>query len=314
MSPFARLADELGAGRRAALVTLARVEGSAPREEGAWMLVRADGRFTGTIGGGALEWQALALAQAALEARPGASLRPISLGPDTGQCCGGRVTLLIETFVGPLDRDLAAAPAIETRIAADGQVSHRPVGGGEGAAVERLPDGAILRRFDAARVSVALFGAGHTGRALALALAPLPVTLAWVDSRADAFPAHVPGNATTIATTDVATAVAALPPGTLVYVMTHSHALDLDVVATALKAQNVAHVGLIGSATKRARFLSRLRAMAIATERLVCPIGIGGITSKHPAVIAASVAADILVRAEALRAAATSRPARARIV
>src|SRR5215218_8129216 len=91
----------------AALVTLAQAQGSSPREVGARMVVAPDGSFTGTIGGGALEWGALAEAQALLT-RDGRAATQLdkALGPDLGQCCGGRVLLTIERF------GAADAPAI----------------------------------------------------------------------------------------------------------------------------------------------------------------------------------------------------------
>src|SRR6202043_2602926 len=89
----------------AVLVTLAESAGSSPREVGARMVVRPDGRFSGTIGGGALEWLALAEAQQMMAAAAGgaaAAFRRINkaLGPELGQCCGGRVVLTLERFEG----------------------------------------------------------------------------------------------------------------------------------------------------------------------------------------------------------------------
>ena len=138
-----------------------------------------------------------------------------------------------------------------------------------------------------------------------MALAPLPFAVTWVDARPEAFPSHVPGNVTLSGEPDPEAILASAPDGAFVLAMTHSHPLDLAVVAAALKAGRFPHVGVIGSATKRARFESQLRAAghdAAAITTLVCPIGaIGGLTSKEPAAIAAMTAAELLVADEAAR-------------
>jgi xanthine dehydrogenase accessory factor len=143
---------------------------------------------------------------------------------------------------------------------------------------------------------VALFGAGHVGRALVLALAPLPFAVRWIDSREGAFPAHIPTNATPVLSADAVAEVASLPRDALVVVMTHEHPLDLAITAAALP-HGFPFVGLIGSETKRARFAKRFRELGVPEEgirSLVCPIGLPGIRSKEPAVIAASVVAQLL--------------------
>lgn len=310
--PWTRLLATVEEGAAVALVRLHAVRGSAPREAGAALVVRADGAFWGTIGGGALEHEALAQARALLRAGRGPALRrDWPLGPDLGQCCGGHVTTLTETFDAvdlPALRDLAArerrpgAFAVTAWIAADGRVRRRHEAADP--ATASSPDPAA----DAAgpvwteihgddRYRLLLFGAGHVGRALALALAPLPVALAWFDPRPEAFPAVLPANAAPAVLGDPAAAVAAAPGGAAVLVMTHSHPLDLAVVAAALARPDLGPVGLIGSATKRARFLARLAAAGLAEAaraRLVCPVGVPGISGKEPAVIAAAVAAQVL--------------------
>ncbi len=263
---FRRLADIVAHDGAAALVTVVDTRGSAPREVGAMMAVLADGSFFGTIGGGALEWEAMVLArQLAGAGEPVTRRIDRALGPDLGQCCGGRVILGIRVFT------LAEA--------------------GELAALEQ--DAA---RNDA-RQHVIIFGAGHVGRALVIALAPLPVRVTWVDSRADAFPAHVPANAATVQSRDPSSVLARAPSGSFVLVLTHDHALDLAITAAALGRDDLPFVGLIGSGTKRARFERRLGELGINPLRiasLVCPIGLPGIAGKEPAVIAASVVAQVL--------------------
>lgn len=307
----------------AALVTLAEVRGSSPREAGARMVVRPDGGFSGTIGGGTLEWIALAEAQALLADRRGGAFKRLdkSLGPDLGQCCGGRVIVTIERF-DARDREMVETladlerlgPLVTVATAEGGRLARRPAAAKEdadlpAASYAALPDGRIVERFGASATPLYLFGAGHVGRALALALAPLPFAVTWIDPRPGAFPSHVPANVQCLADLEPSRLLSQAPDGALIAIMTHSHALDLDLVAGALKAGRFPYVGLIGSATKRARFVSSLRKIGIAQDaidRLICPIGITEIRDKAPAAIAASIAAQLLIVRETA-AAATAR-------
>jgi xanthine dehydrogenase accessory factor len=343
MKPWATIAEALAQHGRCAMVTVAATQGSAPREAGARMIVMPDGGFRGTIGGGALEWRALADARTLLaEATPQARLRRQALGPELGQCCGGSVRLLIEVFDRSMAGDVAKLVACEaigdfaTRSQlqplvpakagtqrAVGEESGSPLSRGRAVSqspgalartiidnrdtgqppVEIASDGTIFETFACQTRLLYLFGAGHVGRALVLALAPLPFDVIWIDPRRDAFPGATPANVRAVHIAEPATALAAAPPGTFVLVMTHSHALDLELVHAALASQRFACVGLIGSATKRARFRKRLSNLGLSVDaisRLVCPIGIAGIASKAPAAIAASVAADLLIRHEAV--------------
>ncbi len=258
--------DWLGAVRDCAaaeiacvLVTLVEVEGSAPREGGAKMVVASD-RQIGSIGGGHLEHRAGEIARALIsEGARGPRLERLALGPQLGQCCGGRVVLLFEPF----------AP----------------------------------RRF-----TVALFGAGHVGKALVAVLGGLPIRLIWIDQRADQFPTALPTTVEMIVAEFPADEVADLPAGAHALVMTHSHDLDLAICERLLKRDDLGEIGLIGSGTKRARFASRLLAKGLPEARvraLKCPIGIAGVGAKHPPEIAIAVAAELLAlksRAEAAHA------------
>jgi xanthine dehydrogenase accessory factor len=143
-----------------------------------------------------------------------------------------------------------------------------------------------------------------------LALAPLPFAVTWIDPRPASFPSHVPGNVICRTGTDPVRVLDTAPGGAFVAIMTHSHALDLDVAAAALLARRFAYVGVIGSATKRARFAGALRQIGLADDdiaRLICPIGLTEIHDKAPAAIAAAVAAQLLIRRDAM-AASTSSP------
>jgi xanthine dehydrogenase accessory factor len=143
-------------------------------------------------------------------------------------------------------------------------------------------------------LQIALFGAGHVGKALVKLLADLPCRVIWIDTRPEALPASLPPNVSPLRTTRPEQAVAALARGSVVLVMTHDHQLDFDIVAAALQRGDLLAVGLIGSDTKRARFLGRLNRLGIMGEKLICPIGLPGIEGKQPAVVAVSIAAQIL--------------------
>lgn len=331
MLVWERLCDALDRHGRAAMVTVAATKGSAPREAGARLIVMPDGAFTGTIGGGTLEWRAIALGQAALNAAaaPRTEIRRFALGPELGQCCGGQVDLLIELFDATDRPRLSALAAREAGGAFSTSARVAPPEPVERAVTDAtvppgnasFSHGVLTEGFGDDRRPLLLFGAGHVGRALVLALAPLPFAVSWVDPRPDAFPAYQPGNASLHRLDNPLDAFASAAAGSFVLVMSHSHQLDLALVHVALADRRFPYVGLIGSDSKRKRFEKRLAEAGISRERiaeLVCPIGIAGVTSKVPAVIAAATTAELLQRDEALRAAlnqrtAASRPAHSRI-
>lgn len=308
------LLQELEAGRPAMLVHVARVRGSAPREEGAAMLVGEDG-LAGTIGGGELEHRAVAGARRMLAANPLPLIEEVALGPELGQCCGGSVTLMFEPFA-PADlawvRKLADAgrgpqPVVRTlRIGEGGamrrdwQITDRP----PGRRVEFEPDGAGLllkERIDDTWPELFLFGAGHVGRAVIRAVAPLDFAITWIDGRADAFPPDVASGVRTWSLAMPELAVEEAGPDAWFLVMTHSHPLDEAICEAVLKRDDFAYLGLIGSQTKAARFRKSLEKSGVSRtrlDRLTCPIGLPGLDGKDPAVIAASVAADLLMRGQ----------------
>lgn len=317
---WSRLLAVLEAQGRAARVAVIATRGSTPREIGAAMVVAPDLGCRGTIGGGALEWRAQHLAAEALaEAEPRFLRHELLLGPDLGQCCGGRVTLAVEVF------DAADLPAVRGFAALEADrvftTEATPVDGRlvrlllDGDAEPGLdPDGRLIERFGDERRRLMLFGAGHLGRALVLALAPLPFRVDWIDGRDDAFPGVFPGNVRPIRLADPVAAIAAAPAGAFVLAVTHDHALDLGLADAALRRDDLPYVGVVGSKTKRARFSSRLREMGLpdgVIRRMVLPVGTVGPRSKVPAVIAASIAVELLVADEAERAKTAAGPATA---
>lgn len=235
-------------GEAYVLVTVLNVKGSAPRDAGTKMLVTAEHCFD-TIGGGQLEFVAINKARSLLlDNRNCQLLEEFPLGPKLGQCCGGRVTLLLECFA-------------------------------------------------ASAVQIALFGAGHVGRALVTILAQLPVQIRWIDSRAHEFPETIPAGVKAIVSADPEAEIATLNPGAYVIVMTHDHPLDYAIAEAALKRNDTAYVGVIGSETKARRFRMRLAYWGIAApviEHLRCPIGLAAVPGKHPMEVAVSVAAEII--------------------
>jgi len=253
----------------AVLVTVEAVSGSAPREQGAWMAVFAEGQL-GTVGGGHLEWVCLTQARERLARASGSLPEPgwrhrAALGPSLGQCCGGVMELAFE-----------------------------PVHAGD---IKRLQNALAPERHP-----LALFGGGHVGQAIVRAAQPLPFELTWIDSRDEIFPADLQAVVHCEHSDPVHRAVDALAVGSRVLIMSFSHAEDLDIVARCLQRrrqrQDLPFVGLIGSRTKWSVFRRRLRERGFSDEELdqvICPIGLPGIRGKQPAVIAASVVAQLLM-------------------
>jgi xanthine dehydrogenase accessory factor len=245
------------------LVSVAEVQGSVPRECGAWMAVFAD-QVLGTIGGGHLEFQAIDMARQRLNEPGGDELQLFALGPSLGQCCGGVVHLRFE------------------HVCAD-------------------DIGEMRLRLQIHRQPVALFGGGHVGKALVQVLSHLPFDVLWVDSRGEIFPTKLPANVRCEHSDPVHAAVGDVPAQSRVLIMSFSHAEDLDVVASCLLRQrqrgDLAYIGLIGSKTKWASFRHRLEARGFTAQELAgvtCPIGVAGIVGKEPEVIAVAVAAQLL--------------------
>jgi xanthine dehydrogenase accessory factor len=259
-------------GRAAVVVEVSAARGSVPRETGTRMLVNA-AQCAGTVGGGHLEWKAIAMARAMLAARDApAQTEHYPLGPALGQCCGGAVTLSYSL----LDSDtLACWPPI------------------------------------APLFELQLYGAGHVGRAIVRALAPLAVRVTWIDEREEEFDAArdllaAPSRAQVqrVCIDTLEAEVHHAPPDAFYLVLTHQHDLDMRIVEAILRRGDFAYLGLIGSKTKRERFVHRCEERRIAPEllaRLTCPIGVPGIDGKEPEVIAAAVVAQLLQQAEARR-------------
>ena len=316
------LRDRVAGGTACALVTVVETAGSAPREAGARLLVERHG-LSGTIGGGTLEFQATARARDMLaEGSPKRLLQRVALGPALGQCCGGSVVLAFE-LVDESDRPWLETASHMLAARREGWLVAEFAQSGPGGrwviqaedgtpehvaeAVRRAapeapvllsgPDPVWVEPVRPALPALWLFGAGHVGRAIAGILEELPLDVTWFDSRADAFPDSVPANVTPRATLNPELEVAEAPAGALFLVLTHSHQLDQDICGAVFRRGDFRYLGLIGSRTKRSRFMARWRAEGLPDEildRLVCPIGIPGLSGKSPREVAIATVAQVL--------------------
>ncbi|MGH8289938.1 MAG: xanthine dehydrogenase accessory protein XdhC [Steroidobacteraceae bacterium] len=303
-------------------VVVAEARGSTPREAGAFMLI-GENLVLGSIGGGRLEWEAIAAARELLiDARTAAQLRKSVLGIDLGQCCGGVVSTWLDRFTrADLDLLRAAAeaaargPAMLVSTLRDGHVERRLLRAWDDeesglrapSVVRDDTSGQLIfrERLDRQLPAVWLYGAGHVGQALARVLIELPLRLIWIDSRSE-----LRATAGMRYEPDVVASVSEAPVGAYFLVMTHSHPLDFRLCHEVLQRDDFAWLGLIGSESKSARFRSRLRREGVdasAVARLVCPIGIAGVRGKWPAVIAVAVAAQVMREISAPGAPSTAR-------
>ena len=283
---------------RVTRVVIAGLRGSSPREVGAAMLVWNKGQ-SGTIGGGALEFEAAAAARC----QTGATvLSNHALGPDLGQCCGGAVTLLSEVYdagaVGALGGgDVVARPAQGATAMPLSVTRALARARGQGLMPQaQLLDGWMIEAVHVPTRPVWIWGAGHVGRALVQVLQPLSeLAITWVDTAPERFPGDVPGSVTVVPAARPVELVRHAPLNAEHLVVTYSHALDLELCDQLLR-RGFAFAGLIGSATKWARFRSRLGALGHGAEqigRITCPIGDPSL-GKHPQMIAVGVAASLL--------------------
>ena len=262
----ATLRSFLTANPATIVAELTAVRGSSPREAGTFMLISPDAQ-TGTIGGGALEYMVIDRARQVLRDGEHGDSLDIPLGPEIGQCCGGRVDVALKRVSAAEARRLVAKLEAEA----------------------------------ASRPHVYLFGSGHVGHALARALAVLPLRVHVVDTRPDEL-TNLPDNVETHAVAMPEAVVRSAPQGSGFVILTHDHALDFLIAAEALQRADAPYIGMVGSKTKKARFRSWYLGEgypAATLDRLVLPIGgkafPHGLGDKRPEVIAALAAAEILV-------------------
>lgn len=258
MSDYSRF----GADTPTILVTIYAIKGSAPREPGAFMLV-TDHDVQGTIGGGQAEWLVIEQARRLLKQGIDQQEIDLPLGPEIGQCCGGRMILTLERLTPERQKALAQRVMME----------------------------------EEARPHIAIFGAGHVGLALAQALMPLPFHTHLYDSRAGERPEGLAQTIHFHRTALPEAEVKHIAKGGACVIMTHDHGLDFLIAAEALARPDFRYIGMIGSKTKRARFagwLSDEGKVHADLSRLTLPIGASNVQDKRPAVIAAMVAAELI--------------------
>jgi len=253
----------------AILVEISGTQGSTPREAGTFMLVSARSVW-GTIGGGQFEFIAIGNARELLAGTGGTDMMDIPLGPEIGQCCGGRTQLRFRRVTDTVRNELEKK---------------------QGSEAEHLPE-------------VYVFGAGHVGRALVAALAPLPLSVTVIETRQDEL-ANLPASTKSLLVPIPEALVKDMPAGAALVILTHDHALDFLIAREALARTDLAYIGMIGSATKRATFASWLSREADGErswlDRLTLPIGGSAVKDKRPEVIAAMTTAEILTALSAYR-------------
>lgn len=244
----------------AILVEIEAVKGSSPREAGTFMLVSAT-RIWETIGGGQFEYMAIDHARAILDGRTEIDVLDIPLGPEIGQCCGGRTLL---RFIKVTE---AVADALSKR----------------------------MQDAEDQQPAIFVFGAGHVGKALANSLSLLPMSVSVIETRREEL-VGLPGSVLTHLTAIPEAMVRDIPAGGTVIIVTHDHALDFLIAKEALCRDDLAYIGMIGSKTKRATFANWLaREGHVGTlDNLVLPIGGTLVKDKRPAIIAALVTSEVL--------------------
>ena len=283
------------AGTPVCLVVITDVKGSAPRETGAMMLVHS-AHIQGSIGGGELEYQAIEVARSYHpETGFKRQIRSYPLGPSLGQCCGGHVKVMFEWYQ-PDDVSVQAALAGQTTGYSLHETNTQTLPRFVAHLPEQPPETACVLPLDKQMCDVFIYGAGHVGRAVVELACHLGCQIFWVDTDEDRFPEVIPPGVTKLPARHPQTLAAQASDKAVHLVMTYSHQLDYEIVSVLLSSGGFARCGLIGSATKAARFRKRLHESGLTaeqTDRLVCPIGIEQVTGKAPLQVALSITAQL---------------------
>jgi len=250
----------LNYNKRIIQASIVRTIGSSPRNSDTEMFI-SETDTLGTIGGGQLEYLVINHSKKMLAENIKKDILKISLGPEIGQCCGGKVEVsLLEMY----EKDKCLA----------------------------------LNRFDKKDKNlphVYVMGAGHVGRALALQLQHLPVRCVLIDSRVDELAkcsADVETRLSAIPEEDIKSA----PRGSAYVILTHDHALDFILCGAALDRHDAKYVGMIGSKTKKVKFKKwyQVNYDNNLIRDFICPIGNVKNQDKRPSIIASSVTAEVI--------------------
>jgi len=292
------LTNAIEAHGQVARILIANHKGSSPRESGTSMLVWEDG-FTGTIGGGALEYQAVGLAQKKMRSKCLINVKHIPLGPNLGQCCGGSVTLVTEYFSKtnlPQANNVFARP-MKPNTPEPLWVKRTEAKARNGTMTPdtHLQDGWLVEPIAQPHEPVWIYGAGHVGRAIIDTLQGLPFDITWIDTATKRFPTQIPKHVTQLIAQNPALVAKHAPHDAQHFILTYSHALDLE-LCHAILDHGFKSLGLIGSKTKHARFTSKLRNLGHSQAqiaRIICPIGDPSL-GKEPKAIALGITTALL--------------------
>ena len=293
------LVESLEKGQGCTLVMIANVRGSSPRDAGAFMIVDKD-NMTGTIGGGALEFQAIELARAlpwqSSETGFMRHWRDYALGPNLGQCCGGHVTLLFEYYSPKMLADL------QKLMREGGTLFHNHTSDELPYLCDTAPylyhnqPRSLTTAPTSSQDYLYIYGAGHVGRALMDVTSGLGLRRIWVDDDKARFPAESAPDSERVIAKDMSIIAHHAPANSYHIILTYSHQIDEEIVRAVLTKNAFLQLGLIGSQTKAARFKSRFQKAGLSDEvidRMICPIGLADIRSKKPAHVALSIAGQI---------------------
>lgn len=317
----------LSKNESAILTTIIHVLGSAPRNPGTKMIV-TENCIKGTIGGGNFEFMIIdQCRKLLLNDDKKVMVQHYPLGPLTRQCCGGRVSILLEKFTPNMVSEVEIIHAARQQDHAKSMVSDvnqnrvlKQVTSNNSSSIT-LYDGEMAIRTDKPiswnseniirfveplqdhKAPLYIFGAGHVGRALIAILDNLPFQVTWIDSRSSEFPQSIPESVKVCVSEKPLDYVDSAPANAFYLVFTHSHDLDFQITAKILTRGDSRYCGLIASDTKRARFISRftkdLKIPESKQKKLTSPIGLPNIKGKDPSTIAISVCAQLLAKLEA---------------
>ncbi len=277
-------------------ITLTKVQGSTPREAGCFMLVGNDKNLYGTIGGGTLEFHAMQRAYQIMKdsSSSGAFYRSIEkmpLGPHLGQCCGGTVEILYE-LINEEER------IIYQKLIMAGDAIAIPYQANIALSTPDKTDCPYYKMLiHAPQKDLYLYGAGHVARALIYHLEKFAVTIHWADIDASRFPEILSDEVEQLINPDLGLIADYACDDAYHLVMSHDHAIDLQIIDRLLSRDKIAFLGLIGSETKMTRFRKRLHEMGHADDKIAkitCPIGLTDIKQKSPHSIAIAIIAQLL--------------------